>query len=224
MESKKILLIYPRLGSGDSIICDIPLSLLYAATHSVKAGYDVDILDLRAVGKGDWKLEIEKRLKGVCLVGMSVMTGTPIANALKLTKYIKSISSVPMVWGGPHCTVDPGRTLEESCIDYVVRGFGSETLCELVSHIADGKVRLDEIENLSFKRDGKVVHNPLRSHVELLPLEDIPYDLIDCNDSVYTRMNSSGGAYSPFLLVLAARIVALSVCPLSNIHILRNVG
>ena len=47
MSEIDILMVYPRLGSQDTVLRDIPLILLYAAAHSVKNGFRVKILDCR---------------------------------------------------------------------------------------------------------------------------------------------------------------------------------
>ncbi len=53
-----VLLIYPKLGSMDSMVVDLPLSIIYAAAHSVKGGYNVKAVDLRCE-RGDWKEKLK---------------------------------------------------------------------------------------------------------------------------------------------------------------------
>ena len=56
MNNTDILLIYPQLGTFDNLLRDMPLSLIYAATESVKHGYTVKILDLR-LHPDDWEID-----------------------------------------------------------------------------------------------------------------------------------------------------------------------
>src|SRR5688572_30904852 len=68
-----VLMIFPKLGTWDDIIRDIPLSVIYASTESVKRGYNVKAVDLRFYEE-NWKAAIDPILQAGCrLVGMSVM-------------------------------------------------------------------------------------------------------------------------------------------------------
>lgn len=188
MNKIDILLIYPQLGSWDNLLRDIPLSLIYAATNSVKKGYTVEIFDCRLYPY-DWKKRLDERLQlGCSLVGLSVMTGNPITTSLEISKHVKENYGVHIVWGGPHPTILPEQTLENKYIDYVVRDWGSEALCKLISHIKDGKFRLDEISGLGFKRDGRLCLNQAICQFELLDYRDIPYHLVDINSNKYNRL------------------------------------
>jgi len=129
------LLVYPQLGSFDELLRDIPLSLIYAATDSVKHGYRIEILDLR-LHPHDWREQIDERMSAGCsLVGLSVMTGNPITTSLRVSEYIKSKYTTPIVWGGPHPTILPEQTLENESIDYVIRDWGSKALCQLIGFV-----------------------------------------------------------------------------------------
>ncbi|MGH8766103.1 MAG: cobalamin-dependent protein, partial [Burkholderiales bacterium] len=120
-----VLMIFPKLGTWDDVIRDIPLSVIYASTESVKRGYQVKAIDLRFY-ENDWKEAIEPVLKAGCgLVGISVMTGNPVRTALEVSQYIReNYPDVPIVWGGPHPTTLPEQTLENKYVDYVIRDGG----------------------------------------------------------------------------------------------------
>ncbi len=77
-------------------------------------------------------------------------------------------SDVTVIVGGRHATVDPELWLSElSNISMVVRGDGEE----VVEDYCRG-VSLDEISGLSFRKDGRIIHNPSR---ELGPVHDNIY-------------------------------------------------
>jgi hypothetical protein len=80
---RSIILVYPKSGIYDTMIKDLPLSLLYVATVVHQHGYHVKIIDQRV--ESDWreKLIYELQKKPLC-VGISVMTGAPIKFALKI--------------------------------------------------------------------------------------------------------------------------------------------
>lgn len=186
-----MLLIYPQLGQFDNILRDIPLSLIYAATHSVKNGYRVKILDCR-LHPQDYFEKIDQELKHGCfLVGLSVMTGNPIRTSLKISKYIKQKYDVPIVWGGPHPTILPEQTLESKYIDFVIRDWGSEPMYKLISHLKDGAGDIDGISGLGFKKDGRIVLNAPTQKFEIIDYKDIPYQLVDIDSDNYNRLHGN---------------------------------
>ena len=65
--------------------------------------------------------------------------------------------------GGVHPTVLPEETLAAEGVDYVIKGEGEFTYLELVTGRPE-----EEIEGLSFKRNGRPYHNPPRP-----PIQDI---------------------------------------------------
>lgn len=201
MKQIDLLLIYPPLGSFDEIVRDIPLSLIYAATDSVKQGYGVRILDLR-LQQGKWKERVDEVLQQGCsLVGLSVMTGNPIRTSLAISKYIKERSPVPIVWGGPHPTILPAQTLENEFIDFIIRDWGSRSLCALLRHLKNESVSREDILGLGYKEKGKIVLNPPHCRFEVLDYRDLPYHLVDINGTQYNRL-SNGEVIFPIFTAL----------------------
>jgi radical SAM superfamily enzyme YgiQ (UPF0313 family) len=194
------LLIFPKLGSWDDIIRDVPLSVIYAATESVKRGYNVQVIDLRFY-EDNWKEQIDAVLADGCrLVGMSVMTGNPVRTSLEVSRYIRGrYPDVPIVWGGPHPTTLPEQTLEEPSIDYIICDGGSHPLAELISHLRGEGTRLDSIEGLAYREGGQIKLNPPQSKFEILNFRDIPYDLIDISGKAYNRLNSGELVFPIFM-------------------------
>lgn len=181
------ILIYPRLGSMDNLIVDLPLSIMYAAAESVKRGYDVRLLDLRGESD-DFRRILKPYLdQGVRLVGISVMTGEPLKNARAIARYIKrNHPGIKTIWGGPHVTVLP-ETIEEDFLDFAIRGYGSNSLAELIGRLRGDGPELAAIKGLSYKLDGRPVHNPRSTDHEIIPFRDIPYQLINPTAEKYTR-------------------------------------
>lgn len=182
------VLVYPRLGSFANVIVDLPLSILYAASHAVKAGHEVRLLDLRVV-EGDWREALRPHLDaGVRLLGISVMTGLPLKNARDISCFVRQhYPGVKICWGGPHCTVLP-ETIEEPYVDYLVRGYGSQALERLLSALKGGGSDLGEIAGLSYKRQGQAVHIDRSSEHEMISYRDLPYDLLDVDSPSYQRV------------------------------------
>ncbi len=182
------LLIYPRLGNMDTLVADIPLSVVYAAADSVKRGYTVKVVDLR-IHDGDWREVLAPYIaEGVRLCGISVMTGRPLVNAREVSLFMREASpDTRIVWGGPHPTVVP-ETIEEPFIDYLIRGYGSEPLADLLDFLTGKRSSAEAIAGLSFKEpQGGVVHIPRPTTFETLSYRDIPYQLIEMNHPRYVR-------------------------------------
>ncbi|MCB4791025.1 MAG: B12-binding domain-containing radical SAM protein [Elusimicrobia bacterium] len=107
------------------------------------------------------------------IVGISVTTMTFKA-ALKVAEICKKWKpDVKIVFGGHHPTIDSEMTLMNNDVDFVIRGEGEETLKELVNKINQKSDNFSEIDGLSFKLDGKIIHNRNRGLIN--DLNTIPY-------------------------------------------------
>jgi len=182
MKRKRIVMIYPRQGFSGTYVKHMPLSLLYASIGIVKAGYDVKIFDQRLFGN-DWQRALAALITPDTLaVGISVMSGTPISNAIAIGRFVKSITpSINIVWGGPHANFYPEAILRDewSC-DYVVSGYASVTFHQMIDCIAEQRTP-EGIMGISWRSaDGQIVTNAQNDTAfEFVEYRDIPYHLID---------------------------------------------
>jgi len=193
-DPKRILLIYPKMGMAGTLVHYMPLSLLYAAVDSIKAGFGIDIVDVRLHPK-DWRGYIASKIdKNTILAGISVMTGAPIRNALQITKWIKeNYPHIKIVWGGPHATFNGVEILDESNIDFVIGGYGSQPLSLLARHISNDKSisGLSSINGLIFRSNNTVVEVPRENRFEIIDYKDIPYHLIKEDISFYGQLDNN---------------------------------
>ncbi|MDD5659268.1 MAG: radical SAM protein [Actinomycetota bacterium] len=110
-------------------------------------------------------------IKSADLVGISSITSTS-TRSYKLINEIKKINpKVPVVMGGAHPTFMPDEVIENGS-DYAVRGEGEKTILELISAI-EGKIDMKDVNGLSFKKDGNIIHNKDRELIE--NLDDLPF-------------------------------------------------
>lgn len=192
--NKRILLIYPKMGMAGTLVYYMPLSLLYAAIDSIKAGFETDIVDVRLHPK-DWKEVVASKItKDTVLAGISVMTGAPIRNALEITKWIKeNYPHIKIVWGGPHATFNGVEILDEPNIDFVISGYGSLPLSLLARHISNdrGVSDLSGINGLIFRDNNRVVEVPCENRFEIVDYKDIPYKLIKKDISFYGQLDNN---------------------------------
>lgn len=186
---KKIILTYPFLGFWGSVILDLPMSLLYLAIDSIKAGYDVKLLDFRIDYK-NWKDDLRREIdNGTLMVGVSVMSGIPIQHSLEITKFVKdNYKDTPVVWGGPHPSVVPEQVLDVSDVDFVIRGYGSQALLELANELNKKEVNYNNVKGLAYRQNGRIAFNPMQDDFEVFHFSEIPYHLIEKNLDRYTRL------------------------------------
>ena len=112
------------------------------------------------------------------LVGLSAMAWQ-YDTCIKIAGLIKEIlPEVKIVIGGYHATLmaeEIGQTEAADRIDYMVRGEGEEACRRLVNAL-DGRDRLDDILSLSWKKNGKWIHNERGPMLDLsqikLPIRD----------------------------------------------------
>jgi radical SAM superfamily enzyme YgiQ (UPF0313 family) len=112
-------------------------------------------------------------------VGLTVMPGPQLAEAIKLSQEVKTIRpELPIVWGGYFPTLHTDVVLKSGIVDYVIRGEGEWSFTELIDTLETGKA-VDAITSLSYRRDGRVVHNPKRGSTDPNELPSVPYHRIN---------------------------------------------
>jgi radical SAM superfamily enzyme YgiQ (UPF0313 family) len=108
------------------------------------------------------------------LVGISIITSTaPPSYALAETV---RAAGIPVVLGGIYASFMADEGLRHA--DYVIRGEGEEAFVELLDAL-EGNRDLATIQNLSYRRDGRVVHNTERPMIRDLDVNPIPdFDVV----------------------------------------------
>ena len=75
----------------------------------------------------------------VC-VGITVLTGAPIHDALAVGRAVKAANrSTPIVWGGWHPSLLASECLDEPSVDIVVSGQGEDTFRNIVDRLIAGE-------------------------------------------------------------------------------------
>ncbi|MFH1631214.1 MAG: radical SAM protein [Candidatus Aenigmatarchaeota archaeon] len=157
----KLILINPRYPfyRGKDLF---PIGLGYIAAISERCGCETKVLDMNVDTKIDLKHTVEQFKPDI--VGITC-TSPVFDEVKKLTKQIKLISSAKIIIGGVHATFRPDECLEIA--DIVVRGEGEQTFEDILK----GN-KQEDIAGISFKHDGKIVHNPDREFMS--DLDSIP--------------------------------------------------
>jgi radical SAM superfamily enzyme YgiQ (UPF0313 family) len=108
------------------------------------------------------------------LVGISAITSTA-PPSYALAEKVRQ-AGIPVVLGGTHTSFLTEEGLQHA--DYVIRGEGEGALVELLEAL-QGKRALESVQNLSYRRDGRSIHNPERPMIRDLDINPIPdFDLV----------------------------------------------
>ncbi|MCK5707877.1 MAG: B12-binding domain-containing radical SAM protein [Candidatus Aureabacteria bacterium] len=194
-KKNKILLINPCVKGNKlkslSFTVTLPMALLSLAS-TLTNRYEVIILD-RAVKNDDKTLlEILEDSSLIC-VGISVLTGPPIADAIYCSQLIKKTKkNVKIVWGGWHVTKAPKSVIQEDFVDYIVRGEGEEAFPKLLYCIENDDLD-KKIPGLGYKENNEIVINEMAQLLDVDELPELPYELID-NIEPYIRKDWPPGA------------------------------
>ena len=111
----------------------------------------------------DAELDLLKKLMSdiaPVFVGFSVMTSLYLETVFAAAEKLRNGLSFPLVMGGVYPTMFHELCLEYA--DFVVVGEGEEAIVELAEAIKT-KSRYDDIQNLAFRKDGKIQKNEIRN-------------------------------------------------------------
>lgn len=152
-----------------------PYGIIQLAAYLEREAKDVEIeiLDCNAQHV-DWK-DMQKHIKSAnpdIVASSSLATCNTYVVARTLETAKKANPSILTVTGGQHFTATAQESLEEyQDIDVVVRGEGEQTFAELAT--SANKTSFKTIEGISYRQNGKIIHNPPRPLID--NLERLPY-------------------------------------------------
>ena len=112
------------------------------------------------------------------LIGLSAMAWQ-YDTCVKIAKLIKTLlPHVKIVIGGYHATLmasEIARTSDAALFDFMVRGEGEEA-CRRLMNALQGSDQVEDIPSLSYKKNGRFIHNP---RGELCDLSDLKLPIRD---------------------------------------------
>lgn len=161
---KKMIFIEPK-APGFHIFVRFPLPRIgnfILAALMKRRGWAVEVI-IEEQQKIDFEL-----IKSADLIGISTITPT-IGRAYAIADKTREMG-IPVIMGGPHVTFLPEEALEHA--DFVVRSEGEHALMALVDALENGK-DYSKVPNLSYKSNGKIIHNPVEPF--LTNLDELPY-------------------------------------------------
>lgn len=115
----------------------MPLGLIAIGSALDRAAVDVVIVDGRL--ERDPVAVIAPLLPRALCLGVSVLTGAPIADALRVSRAVKARApGLPVIWGGWHPSLFPADCLAEPAVDVTVQAQGEATFAAIVAALAAG--------------------------------------------------------------------------------------
>ncbi len=177
----KILFIYPAsgkwelaVGKGVAVGANLPpLGILYLSKILELNGHNIEVIDCNAEDMGEDKLK--KKILSSDVVGMTVYTElTALKNSIMLSNFVKECDpDLPVLIGGPHCCVEPEKTLSDHNADICVKGEGEEVIVPIVEAI-QGKRKLSTIPGVYYKENNEIKHSN-KPYEQIDKLDDIPF-------------------------------------------------
>jgi anaerobic magnesium-protoporphyrin IX monomethyl ester cyclase len=133
MARPKVVLYNPR-----AVFFTMPLSLVAIASALDRESVDVVIIDGRL--EKDPAAAVVSAAQGAVCVGITVLTGAPIHDALAVSRAVKSAApAMPIVWGGWHPSLFASECLDDPSVDIVVSGQGEDTFRTIVDRLIAGE-------------------------------------------------------------------------------------
>jgi anaerobic magnesium-protoporphyrin IX monomethyl ester cyclase len=137
MRRHRIVLYNPRAP-----FFTMPLAVLAVGSALDRSKYEVVVVDGRV--EADPVRRVLAETETATCLGISVLTGLPIRDALNVTEAVRlARPHCRIVWGGWHPSLFPIDTLREAGVDAVVIGQGEETFAQIVERFAAGESARD---------------------------------------------------------------------------------
>lgn len=165
------------LYNPQAVFFTLPLALLAIGSELDPSIYEVVIVDARL--DPDAENTVLSHLRDALCLGITVLTGAPISDALRVSRAAKrEHPNVPVVWGGWHPSMFSRECLLEPSVDVTVRGQGEETFVDIVNRLAAGQ-SLEGCAGCTIRlADGTIQENPARPLAQVEQFRAHDYGLI----------------------------------------------
>ncbi len=179
--------VYVNLRALTALRPGLPLGLAYVAASLEKAGHQVSVLD--AVGAAPARVTADGAMHRLGLPPDEIVARVdPAADAIGITNMwsfswplvrdiVKGIRAAhpakPIVAGGEHFTGLTRESMEQSPVDFVVRGEGEDTAVELFAALEDGGLDAASVAGIAWRRGDEIVINAPRDRTR--DVDQIPW-------------------------------------------------
>src|SRR5436190_14721951 len=155
---QRVVLFFPSYRSIEGAP---PLALLALAPIAEQRGLQVDIVD--STIEPQYLQRITENLDDAICVGISIVTGPMIVEAIEVARAVKAARpDVPVILGGWHPSTLAEQSLTAPYVDIVVRGQGEVTFGEILDRLL-AHATLDGVQGCSYRdASGRIINNPPR--------------------------------------------------------------
>jgi radical SAM superfamily enzyme YgiQ (UPF0313 family) len=186
----RIVLYNPKSNAAGKRI--MPFSLL-ALGAVLEGRFDYEIVDGNNVADPDAALAKGVQ-RGASVVGMTVMPGPPLEDAVRRARALKAASpGVTLIWGGYFPTEHAEACLGSGLVDFAIRGHGESSFMALLLDLVEGRDPrvAPPAEGVAFGRaDGSMAIGAVARVPNVDGLPEFPFHRIEM--SAYPRATFLG--------------------------------
>ena len=185
-----------------------PFGIIQLASYLEREVKDVEIEVFDCTPQQFFWGDIERKIKSFNpdIVAASAFAACTVYSVLRTLEIAKNVNSeILTITGGQYFSVTAQESLEKYPeIDIIVRGEGEVTLTELVKN-STRKSNFPRIRGISFKHNGKIIHNKSRPLIQDLSVLPFPgYHFV--KDLVHKyHFAAMAGYHVPYALIEGAR-------------------
>lgn len=177
MNKRAIILFFPS-PFKDINDSGYPWPLLHLERMIRHLDIEVILIDERL--NKDYADIINKTKGRLLFAGVSTIIGQQIIGGIKFSKTVKSITNVPILWGGWFPTVFPEMVLHDDYADYICIGQGEIPFKIFTERILNNE-DVSDIAGIGYKKNEKILINPNHDLVNPNSFPSIDRTLIDAN-------------------------------------------
>lgn len=167
----------------------LPMSLLSLGAV-LEDKYEYEIVDGNFMSDPETELLRILREKKASALGMTVMPGPQLNEAVPLVKKIRqTLPDLPIIWGGYFPTQHSDVVLNSGHVNYVAHSQGEHTLLELLNVLNNGGT-ISDVKGISYCESDQIKKNPTRALTPMDEFPRFPYHRIDMEK--YIRNNYIG--------------------------------
>jgi len=120
--------------------------------------------------------------KGIKYLGLTIMPALQLRRAVDISGNLKSkFPGLKILWGGYFPSLHPNTVLRADYVDYVFRGHAEFSIVEFMDSMEGkaGAKKLNEIDGLSYKLNGEIIHNKKSEIIDPSLIPRLPYHKVD---------------------------------------------
>jgi anaerobic magnesium-protoporphyrin IX monomethyl ester cyclase len=214
----RILLIKPPVADNPRNIeyDNPPMGLLYLASYLRRqnSSRQFKVIDMVLERKKaeDITALLNEFKPDIC--GITCLT-VASRNAVSVADHIKKWNKkCPVVFGGPHASFMPEKTIEYDSVDYCIVGEGEQTFSELVTAL-ENNTPTEHINGIGFRKETEVQLNPPPPFLDIDELPWPAYDLLPVSKYHQSTSITQIGRvkYDEYMTMLTSR-----ACPYGCIY------